>query len=40
MDFKSDMSEEEYLCEANYGVSHLSDDVLKEQLLINDADIL
>lgn len=38
--FKSDMSEKEYLCEANYDESHISDDVLQEQKLINDADIL
>lgn len=39
-DFNSDMSEEEYLCEANYEESYICDDVLEEQGLINDADIL
>ena len=39
-DFNSDMSEKEYLCEANYEESHICDDVLEEQGLINDADIL
>lgn len=38
--FKSDMSEEEYLCEANYDESYISEDVLEEQRLINDANIL
>jgi NAD(P)H dehydrogenase (quinone) len=39
-EFNSDMSEEEYLCEANYNESYVSEDVLKEQRLINDADVL
>jgi NAD(P)H dehydrogenase (quinone) len=38
--FSSDISEEEYLREANYEESCPSEDVLKEQQLINDADIL
>lgn len=38
--FNSDISEEEYLREANYIESTVSEDVLKEQQLINDADIL
>lgn len=38
--FNSDISEEEYLREANYIESSLSEDVLKEQQLINDADVL
>ena len=38
--FRSDISEEEYLREANYEASLLSGDVLKEQQLINDADVL
>ena len=38
--FESDISEEEYLCEANYDESYVSDDVLEEQRLINEADIL
>jgi NAD(P)H dehydrogenase (quinone) len=39
-DFRSDISEEEYLREANYGQSDLPDDVLKEQRMIEDADVL
>ena len=38
--FNSDFCEEEYLREANYEGVLLSEDVLKEQQLINDADIL
>lgn len=38
--FSSDISEDEYLREANYEESCLSEDVLNEQQLINDADIL
>ncbi|WP_405267704.1 NAD(P)H-dependent oxidoreductase [Methanobrevibacter sp.] len=38
--FNSDISEEEYLREANYIESSVLEDVLKEQKLINDADIL
>ena len=34
------MSEEEYLCEANYNESYISPDVLEEQELINNSDIL
>lgn len=34
-EFNSDMSEEEYLCEANYNESYISPDVLEEQELIN-----
>jgi NAD(P)H dehydrogenase (quinone) len=39
-DFISDISEEEYLREANYEEFRPPEDVLKEQQLINDADIL
>lgn len=39
-EFNSDMSEEEYLCEANYNESYISPDVLEEQELINNSDIL
>jgi NAD(P)H dehydrogenase (quinone) len=38
--FISDISEEEYLCEANYTQSYIAEEVLEEQRRINDADIL
>lgn len=38
--FNSDFSEDEYLRESNYIESNVSEDVFKEQMLINDADIL
>lgn len=38
--FDSDISEEEYLRESNYIETAVLEDVLKEQQLINDADVL